>query len=151
VDPRLLCTLFFEPSATEYPGLESGAPPPYWTELRNIGKGLFRIPNLGSEIECGTFESVRTALTSTFTLTILHSLPWRSARRVPILTRNHIMLARLFLSALLAITASAIVLPDAWKDQSQQVTTNICPELSVKCVLDGDWRNPIGYLGKRGM
>lgn len=59
------------------------------------------------------------------------------------------MLARFFFTTILAVTASAAVLPDAWQDQSQELTFNICPELSVKCVLDGDWRHPIGYLGKR--
>jgi hypothetical protein len=31
----------------------------------------------------------------------------------------------------------------------QQVTLNICPQLSVRCVTEGDWLHPIGYLGKR--
>lgn len=33
-------------------------------------------------------------------------------------------------------------------DNGQKVW-NPCPELSVNCVLDGDWRNPVGTLGKK--
>lgn len=32
-----------------------------------------------------------------------------------------------------------------------QVSLDICPQLSVRCVADGDWMHPIGYLGKRRM
>jgi hypothetical protein len=39
----------------------------------------------------------------------------------------------------------------AAEQPSAQTPLNICPELSVRCVADGDWRNPIGTLGKRRM
>lgn len=61
------------------------------------------------------------------------------------------MLVRFVITVVAAIGATAASLPNAWQDQTSQTTLNICPELSVKCVVDGDWRNPIGYLGKRRM
>lgn len=61
--------------------------------------------------------------------------------------------------ALLVTSAIAATLPsyasmpqsfaDASNGQQQQVAFDICPELNVRCVVDGDWRHPIGYLGKR--
>jgi hypothetical protein len=32
---------------------------------------------------------------------------------------------------------------------SSQTALNVCPQLSVKCVAEGDWMHPIGHLGKR--
>jgi hypothetical protein len=31
----------------------------------------------------------------------------------------------------------------------EQSVWNPCPELNVNCVLDGDWKNPVGSLGKK--
>lgn len=33
--------------------------------------------------------------------------------------------------------------------ETRQTIWNPCPELNVKCVLDGDWRNPVGNLGPK--
>jgi hypothetical protein len=35
------------------------------------------------------------------------------------------------------------------QDGIDQTTLDICPELNVKCVIDGDWRHPVGALGKK--
>jgi hypothetical protein len=39
----------------------------------------------------------------------------------------------------------------AFGQDSDRTVLDICPELNVKCVVDGDWRHPIGYLGKKRM
>lgn len=33
--------------------------------------------------------------------------------------------------------------------EGSDTTMGICPAFEVKCVLDRDWRHPVGYLGKR--
>ena len=72
----------------------------------------------------------------------------------------------LFLLCVCATIAQSILLPDApnrlpagWAKRSEprdldtaseeQKAWNPCPELKVNCVLDGDWRNPVGTLGKK--
>jgi len=30
-----------------------------------------------------------------------------------------------------------------------QIALDICPKLKVNCVLDGDWRHPVGSLGTK--
>ena len=31
----------------------------------------------------------------------------------------------------------------------EQMGLDICPRFAVKCVIDGDWRHPVGELGKK--
>jgi hypothetical protein len=59
------------------------------------------------------------------------------------------------LTMLFAVFVRAAILP---RDQlplsdlpavSNVDTLDICPELEVTCVLDGDWRHPVGRLGKK--
>jgi hypothetical protein len=61
------------------------------------------------------------------------------------------MLARFLCLVLAVTTATAATIPLDLIDEhvSDQTTLNICPQLSVRCVAEGDWMHPIGYLGKR--
>ena len=68
------------------------------------------------------------------------------AMMFPVLTA--FMALTLVLASPTALANEAAV---AAEQKAAQVTLNICPELSVRCVAEGDWRNPIGYLGKRRM
>lgn len=55
----------------------------------------------------------------------------------------------LFLALFAAITHAAI-LPFTQIPLTEPPTQlDICPELEVTCVLDGDWRHPVGKLGKK--
>jgi hypothetical protein len=64
------------------------------------------------------------------------------------------MLSRIaVIFAVLAISiaqASPLVLEtDHGTEYSAQAALIACPQLSVKCVAEGDWMHPIGHLGKR--
>lgn len=71
---------------------------------------------------------------------------------------NNIMLSRsTLLNAIVACLVAAyivVAIPQHWSpsdflDGVDQTTLDICPELNVKCVIDGDWRHPVGELGKK--
>ena len=46
-------------------------------------------------------------------------------------------------------------LPSAWEkvekrgEAQEYAHWDPCPEFTVKCVLDGDWRHPVGDIGKK--
>lgn len=85
---------------------------------------------------------------------IIHCLLSRRMR-LTLSARQSTMQLNFLLTMLFAIFARAAILP---RDQlplfdlpalSNVDTLDICPELEVTCVLDGDWRHPVGRLGKK--
>lgn len=46
--------------------------------------------------------------------------------------------------------ANALAITQHHDDATKaQLALEICPQLKVNCVLDGDWRHPVGTLGKK--
>ncbi len=64
----------------------------------------------------------------------------------------HLLLVTLVFLAIALHPAHALHATQRLSKATQaQLALDICPSLKVNCVIDGDWRHPVGTLGsKRG-
>lgn len=63
----------------------------------------------------------------------------------------YLHIAVLCAATIIGLAQSSPIMIDAEHDtvNSAQAALIACPQLSVKCVAEGDWMHPIGQLGKR--